>query len=508
MLVLLSATAFNWPIDGSIIGLYLLVTMAAGLAMRKYISRVDDFLVAGREMDVFLGIASLAATEFGIVTCMYAAQNGYLYGFAGGTPGILMAIAMLFVGLTGFCIKPLRDSGVVTLPELIEKRFGPRIRWASGVVIVLGGLLNMGVFLRVGGEFLVQVSGIESHTSGNKHHYLEIMMTVLLVGVAVYTILGGMLSVLVTDFLQFVVMSAGLIAVTVLILYKVGWDTIVKTVEVNHGAAGFNPFVNKELGWSYVVFQAFLNTAAVLTWQTTIARVLAARDTATGRKIYTRTSFFFVCRFLIPGLWGIAALAIVGKVGNTREAMPRYLGEAVPAGLMGLLIAAMLAADMSTDSSYMLTWGSVIYNDIMAPFRRTRWSERKGLFANRCIVALIGVFLLFYGLWYPLEGAIWDYLAITGTIYLASMSVLLIACCYWPRANSWGAAASIVVSAAIPITYLVLKQTASTSKWATETIGTNYSGIAAFVLSVCAMVFGSLIRPIFLPENKKGALDA
>src|SRR6185369_1782412 len=199
------------------------------------------------------------------------------------------------------------------------------------------------------------------------NHYLEIMMTVLLVGVAVYTILGGMLSVLVTDFLQFVVMSAGLIAVTILILNKVGWDMIVKTVELNHGPGGFNPFVNKDLGWSYVVFQAFFNTAAVLTWQTTIARVLAARDTATGRKIYTRTSFFFVCRFLIPGLWGIAALAIIGKVGNTLEAMPRYLSTAVPPGLMGLLIAAMLAADMSTDSSYMLTWGSVIYNDILAP---------------------------------------------------------------------------------------------------------------------------------------------
>src|SRR4051794_41057210 len=241
MHVLLSATGFNWPIDGSIVGLYLLVTMAAGLAMRKYINRVDDFLVAGREMDVFLGIASLAATEFGIVTCMYAAQNGYLYGFAGATPGILMAIAMFVVGVTGFCIKPLRDSGVITIPELIEKRFGPRIRWASGVVIVLGGLLNMGVFLRVGGEFLVQVSGLNGR-------YLEIMMTVLLVGVAAYTILGGMLSVLVTDFLQFVVMSAGLIAVTILILYKVGWHTIVATVEANHGAGGFNPFINQELG--------------------------------------------------------------------------------------------------------------------------------------------------------------------------------------------------------------------------------------------------------------------
>ncbi len=479
---------FNWPIDGSIIGLYLLVTMAAGLSVRRYVGRVDDFLVAGREMDVFLGIASLAATEFGIITCMYAAQNGYLYGFAGATPGILMAIAMLVVGVTGFCINPLRDSGVITIPELIEKRFGPRIRWASGVVIVLGGLLNMGVFLRVGGEFLIHVSGLNVR-------YLEIMMTVLLVGVAVYTILGGMLSVLVTDFLQFVVMSAGLLAVTILILTKVGWHTIVETVETNHGPGGFNPFVNNELGWSYVVFNAVLNSAVVLTWQTTIARVLSARDAATGRKIYTRTSFFFVCRFLIPGLWGIAALAVVGHLDNSMDAMPRFLGMIVPAGLMGLLIAAMLAADMSTDSSYMLTWGSVIYNDILAPFRRRQWSERKGIFVNRLIVALIGVFLLFYGLWYPLKGSLWSYLTQTGTIYLASISVILIACCYWPRANSWGAAASIVVSAAIPITYLVLEQNASTTEWATKTIGPNCFGIAAYVASAIAMIVGSLLRP-------------
>ncbi|HVT30208.1 MAG TPA: sodium:solute symporter family protein [Lacipirellulaceae bacterium] len=493
--------SFNWPIDGSIVGLYLLATMIAGLSVRRYVGRVDDFLVAGREMDVFLGIASLAATEFGIVTCMYAAQNGYLYGFAGATPGILMAISMLVVGVTGFCIKPLRDSGVITIPELIEQRFGPRVRWASGVVIVLGGLLNMGVFLRVGGEFLINVSGLNLR-------YLEIMMTVLLIGVAVYTILGGMLSVLVTDFLQFVVMSVGLIAVTIVILTDVPWHTIIETIESNYGAGGFNPFVNPELGWSYVIFNALLNFAVVLTWQTTIARVLAARDTQTGRKIYTRTSFFFVCRFLIPGLWGIAALAVIGHVDKTMDAMPTYLAATVPAGLMGLLIAAMLAADMSTDSSYMLTWGSVVYNDILAPFRRTKWSEQKGIFVNRLIVGLIGIFLLFYGLWYPLKGSLWSYLTQTGTIYLASMSVILIACCYWPRANSWGAAASIVVSAAIPIAYLSLEQNPSTTEWAAKTIGPNYFGIAAFVSSAIAMIVGSLLRPKLEPPSTEKLFDA
>jgi SSS family solute:Na+ symporter len=480
-------TRFNWLLDGSIVGLYLLATMTAGLMVRKYVGKVEHFLVAGREMDVYLGIASLAATEFGIVTCMYTAQNGYEKGFAGATPGILMALAMLVIGVTGFCIKPLRDSGVITIPELIDKKFGPRIRWAAGVVIVLGGLLNMGVFLRTGGQFLVLVAGLDEK-------YLEIMMTILLVGVAAYTILGGMLSVLVTDFLQFVVMSAGLIVVTILILVNIGWEKLVSTVEMSYGAGGFNPFINPTMGWEYVLFNALLNTAAVLTWQTTIARVLAAKDTETGRKIYTRTSFFFVCRFLIPGIWGIAALATLGPVSDTLEAMPRFLSAFVPVGLMGLLVAAMLAADMSTDSSYMLTWGSVIYNDILAPFRKTQWSEKKGLLWNRMIVAIIGVFLLLYGLWYPLKGDLWTYLGVTGTIYLASISVLLIACCYWKRANSWGAAASIIVSALIPIAYLTLEQLPSTAQLAKD-IGPYYSGIAAYICSGLAMVVGSWLKP-------------
>ncbi len=476
-------------LDGSIIGIYLLITMIAGVAIRRYVRRVEDFIVAGREMNVYLGIASLAATEFGIVTCMYAAQNGYDKGFAGAVPGLLTFAGMFLVGATGFCIKPLRDSGVMTIPELFEKKFGPRVRWAAGVVIVLGGLLNMGVFLRMGGDFLVNVAHLDPD-------YLELMMTVLLVGVAVYTILGGMLSVLVTDFLQFIVMSAGLIITTFLILDKVGWATLVNTVEVHHGAGGFNPLANPTMGWSYVIFNALLNTAATLTWQTQIARVLSAKDSTTGRKVYTRTSFFFVARWLIPGIWGIAALALLTPEQTPKDsilAMPRMLGMILPAGLMGLLIAAMLAADMSTDSSYMLTWSSVIYNDILAPFRKTKWSEKKGLLWNRAIVAAIGVFLLIYGLWYKIEGDAWTYLGITGTIYLASMSTLLIACCYWKRANNWGATAAIVFGALLPVAVLVLQKVGPWTAWIKENEASCM--IAVYATTAMAMIVGSLLKP-------------
>jgi SSS family solute:Na+ symporter len=175
-------------------------------------------------------------------------------------------------------------------------------------------------------------------------------------------------------------------------------------------------------------------------------------------------------------------------------AMPLFLNSFVPIGLTGLLVAAMVAADMSTDSSYMLTWGSVIYNDILAPFHKGRWSEPRGLLVNRCIIAVIGMFLLLYGLWYPLKGNLWDYLAVTGTIYLASISVLLVACCYWRRANSWGAAAAIFCGAIFPSGFLVLEQLPSTAGFAKQ-IGPYYSGIAAYVVAALAMVIGSLLKP-------------
>jgi len=483
---------FSW-IDGSIVGVYLLVTMAAGIMVRKYVGRVETFLVAGREMNVYLGIASLAATEFGIVTCMYTAQNGFDKGFAGATPGILFGLAYFIIGRTGFCIEPMRRAGIMTLPEMFEKRFGPSVRWLSGLVIIISGLLNMGIYLRMGGEFLISVAGISP-----AGHMLEIMMSVLLLGVAVYTILGGMLSVLVTDFLQFVVMSVGLIAVTVLIVLKVGWSNLLGAVESHYGAAGFNPFLNSDMGWPFIIFNSLVVTACVLTHQPVIQRVLAAKDAETGRKVFTRTSFFFVCRFVIPGIWGIAALATLapGVIGeNTRAAMPLYLSTVLPVGLMGILVAAMLAADMSTDSSYLLAYGSVIYNDLLAPLRRRLHpTEKQGILWNRFIIAALGVFFLFYGLWYPLKGSVWTYITITATIGFASMITLLVSCCYWKRANNWGAAGAIIAGAVIPLSYLAMEQMPGTRDFA-RWIGPNWSGIAAFAGSALAMVAGSLLKP-------------
>jgi SSS family solute:Na+ symporter len=329
-----------------------------------------------------------------------------------------------------------------------------------------------------------------------------------------------------------------------MILQRIGWHTLVDTVEQYHGAGGFNPVKNANLGWAFIFMQILGNTAATLTWQTTIARLLAAKDTRTGRQVYTRTSFFFVCRWMIPGLWGIAALATFGwhpldnlsrkdvaaipaalqekidasPVGKplatlsaaeaaripapvvahledaSLHAMPAFLSTFVPVGLMGLLIAAMLAADMSTDSSYMLSWGSVIYNDILAPFRKSAWSHSRALLWNRWIVALIGLYLFLFGLLYHIEGNVWAYLLLTGSIYLSSMSVLLIACCYWSRANNWGALGAIILGGAVPIAHLTMEKIPATAELAAR-IGKDMAGIGAFIAAAVGMIIGSLLKP-------------
>src|SRR5438067_1305357 len=390
-------------IDWLIIGVYLVGCMAAGLWMRQFVRGVEDFAIAGRAMDLNLGIASLAATELGLVTVMYTAQLGFTHGFAGATLGVLMAAAMYFVGRTGFIIGPLRRAGVMTIPELFQRRFGTRVRWLAGLFVVLGGVLNMGIFLRLGGEFLVAATGMPAA-------WLEWVMTILLGMILLYTVLGGMLSVLVTDYLQFIVKGMGIVVTSVIVIWSFGWSNLVKGlwfcwdgsmagVGQTLKAHPFNPVHPSSFGWVYILWQLVFQIAVVTTWQTQISRVLSSRDEATAKKMYRRTAFYFVGRFGLPGLWGAAALVYFSQHGGLPAALqglsaneaslratPAYLGLLLPTGFIGMLLAAALAAEMSTDSGYLLTWATVMYNDLIAPCIKQPLSPAARLLLTRALV--------------------------------------------------------------------------------------------------------------------------
>ncbi len=181
-------------LDCSIILVYLAASMAAGLYGKRFITNASDFLVAGRSLGHYLGITTLAATEFGEITFMSEAELGYKAGFASFVNGLIAGLVMIFIGRTGFIIRRLREMQLMTVPEFFERRYSRNLRVLTGVLVATGGILNMGVFLKIEGTFLAILSGIPIE-------YLNWVMTGILLLELLYTMLGGMVSVVITDFI-------------------------------------------------------------------------------------------------------------------------------------------------------------------------------------------------------------------------------------------------------------------------------------------------------------------
>ncbi|MHC4078361.1 MAG: sodium:solute symporter family transporter, partial [Planctomycetota bacterium] len=148
-------------VDGAIVVVYLLASVAVGLIANRCITGLTGYLVAGRSLGTALAIATMTGSELGLITVMYQAQKGFTGGFAALHIGLPAGLVTLFVGLTGFIVVPLRRARVMTIPEYYQQRFGRKTRILGGVLLAVGGILNMGLFLRIGSQFVVGVTGID-----------------------------------------------------------------------------------------------------------------------------------------------------------------------------------------------------------------------------------------------------------------------------------------------------------------------------------------------------------
>ena len=483
-------TALDWII---VVG-YLIASVSVGLIGKRYVGNVSQYLVAGRELGLFLGIATLAATEIGTITFMYNGELGYKYGFAAFAAAMISGVVMIIVGRTGFIISRFRELKLMTVPEYFERKYSRGLRIVTGVLVALGGILNMGVFLKIEGEFLTIVSGIDSR-------HIIAVMTVILALELLYTVLGGMVSVVITDFFQYVLLSIATILVSIYAVYHAGWGNIINKVTTVMGRSGFDPIANPKFGLTFLIWQVLLWFSLHTCWQTTAMRMFSTKGPETSRRVMTWTGFIFLGRGMLPMLWGIAALTLFGTGALTNgipapvvnghtlapiDAMPAMLASILGPGVRGIVVAGMLAATMSVNSSYLLGWSSVISQDVILPVRRSLGkgplSSRSQIFVNRVANLFVSLFLMFWGLYYTPPGAVYLYLNITGTIFLAGAFVCVVGGLYWRRANLFGGYLAMLLGAAgaiIPYFFLGWSE--------------NVTGFAAFGLAACGLVIGSLI---------------
>jgi len=449
-------TALDW----GIVAIYLSGALAVGLLANRYIHTSSAYIIGGGASGTSLNIATFIGSGLGLVTLMYASIDGFSNGFAYVTLAILWFVVGIILGSTGLVIGRLRKMNLFTIQEFFEKRFSRRTRILAGTICVISGVLNMGLFPKMGATFITYATGMGGE---NAEVTVNIITTILIVMVLVYTVLGGMVSVIITDYVQFIILSIGMgLGVYFCLTHPaLGWDTMTQTLAEARGERMFNPVAEGGYGWTWIIFMSLVGFTAGFCWAPEATRALTARNSGVARRTFLLGSPGLFVRLGIPTLWGVAAFTLAMQTPelqtyffpdgvtegaqNASHAMPMTLGYIVPAGLLGVLVAGLMAAFMSTHDSYFLCWASVFTRDVVGPMRRIPMGQKEEISLIRISVVVIGVFLLVWGLWYPLPDSVWDYMAVTGTIYLSGASVSLLGGLYWKRASEAGALAGMLL---------------------------------------------------------------
>lgn len=526
----LSDTNFT-AIDWGIVVAYLVISIFVGIWANRYVGNIAGYLVAGRTLRIRLALATMTGTEIGLVTVMYSAELGFTQQYASLYLALYELVILLFIGLTGIVVYRLRESRVLTIPEFYQKRYSRGVRVLGGTMMVMSGVLNMGLFLKAGALFLISVTGftepdwLQQFMADTFDYHepvgLKLIMTALLLLVLFYTVLGGMVSVVITDLIQFVILGTGMVIVTLFVVGEIGFDGFSEVVTVQNGyfdpTSTDNPSTvapGDGIGPITLTAQFVVLSVALMLWPTGVSRTLAVKTPEIARQLYLCSTIPFLARRALPVLWGIGAFAFfhshpvlneqfqaaisAGGDVNTQAAMPLFLAKIIPSGLLGLVTAGMVAAFMSTHDSYLLCWSGVITQDVVAPLMKRELSNKQRILITRTAIVATGVMLLTWGLWYEVSSNLWQYMAITGTVYLAGVFPVVIGGLYWSRSSSTGAYIALfggltgILGLDPCVKFLNAQLAESGSR---IIVDSNILMLMTFAFSLVGFVAGSLIWP-------------
>ena len=342
--------------------------------------------------------------------------------------------------------------------------------------------------------------------------------------------LGGMVAVIVTDYMQFVVLGLGLVLGLFFCfsLPELGWSQVVNNWHASKGDAAFDPLTSSRYGLPYLILQAVVAVYATICWSPNATRCLTTDSEETTRRTYLFASTGLFARFAIPGLWGVLAFSYLTLPGGpdglaeffspeavaedgsrAAQGMPLLLGKIIPSGFLGIIMAGLMAAFMSTHDSYFLSWASIASQDIVAPLLGRELTNRQSIWCTRAFIMIIGVFLVIVGIWFSLPDDIWPYLFVTGSIFLNGAAPALLGGMYWRRASSTGALIGLLSGfGAIVALYdqalqrqvatwcgFVDAQGVTDATQVTAYVNQATITLASCVLSIMLFVVGSLLFP-------------
>lgn len=442
--VLISNLSFY---DNAIILIYFAVVLAIGIiaSFGKDKSSLDYFL-AGRNVGWLVVGISLFTTNISSEHLIGLAGAGSIRGLSVGHFEWLAAFILV---LLGWVFAPLFiRSNVYTMPEFLGKRFDERSRaYLTGVSLGAYFFTKIAVTLLAGGYLLSHILGLDM--------FFAAVLIVLFTGV--YTVVGGLNSVLRTQVFQIIILLTGSLLLTIYGLIEVGGFTGLTSQLPDDYFVLFKPVSDPDFPWTGILFGApILGIWYWCTDQYIVQRILSAKGIKDARKgtllaAFLKTIPIFL--FIIPGL--IAAVLYPSVKGD--EAFPVLIaGNLLPSGIKGLVIAGLFAALMSSLSSAFNSSATLITNDIIKP-RRPQSSDHELVLVGRLattIMVLIAISII--PILKMINTQIYIYLQnIQAYISPPIASVFLIGI-FWPKATSRGAFWALIIGGSIGLLRIII----------------------------------------------------
>ncbi len=451
------------PIDGAIVVAYILFALGLGIYYSKRAgSNINEFFISGRNLPWWLAGTSMVATTFaadtplavtGLVVKGGIAENWFWWN------------AILGGMLATFLFSLLwRRAEIITDVELTELRYsGKSASLLRGFRAVYIGLpincITMGWVILAMQKIIVLTFDLPPTTSWR---IIAVLVCMLIAGI--YCALSGFWGVVMTDLVQFGMAMVGSITLAIIAVSKIGGiDTLKTKLAAEYGAdhtiLNFLPDLSVGEG-AILTFGVYLgmqwwaangDSSGYIT-----QRMFAAKD---ERNSLLATLWFTVAHYVLrPWPWILVALVSMVVYPNLEDpeaGYPMLMLNYLPVGMLGLMMAAFLAAFMSTIDTH-LNWGaSYLVNDFYKRFFKPHADDRHYVIVSRLAVVLIMVVASVTSLFMDSITGAWKFL----TALNAGIGLVLILRWYWWRVNAWSEISAIIASAVVTAIVFILPQT-------------------------------------------------
>jgi solute:Na+ symporter, SSS family len=411
--------------DVLVVLVYLVSMIAFGFWGRRRAQSQSDFLVAGRRLGPMLYSGTMAAVVLGGASTIGGVGLGYQYGLSGMWLVVAIGVGILVLSLAfAGRIQRLR---VYTVGQMLELRYGPGSSVLSGVVMWAYTLM------------LAVTSTIAYATIFAALLDLGKVPSILLGGtvVVIYSTLGGMWSITLTDFVQFVIKTVGIffLLLPIVLSRAGGWAGLQAALPVD-------AFSLTAIGGGTILTYFVIYTFGLLIGQDIWQRVFTARSPGVARWAGTAAGVYCLLYGVAGAVIGMSAKVLLPDLDAADDAFAHVVEATLPTLLAGLVLAAALSAVMSTSSGALIATATVFGQDILGKLRghAARNDEHAG--DSRWLVAGFGVVMIVIAC---LLQDVVAALTVAYDILVGGLLVPIIGGLVWRRGTGTGALAAMGV---------------------------------------------------------------